>query len=146
MQKTLSTLLVIFCLCSFTLQAQSVFGKWKTVNDETGVSHSIVEIYKDNETGEVKGKLVRMLKEEMRDKLCTLCEGERKNEPLEGLLILEGLEKEGSEYGGGVVMDPKTGKEYKCKIWVDENNPDLLKVRGYMAFLYRTQTWERYKQ
>ncbi len=146
MQKTLYTLTVIFCLCFANLQAQSVFGKWKTVNDETGISHSIVEIYKDKETGEVKGRLVRMLKEEMKDKLCTLCEGERKNKPLEGLLILEGLEKEGSEYVGGVVMDPKTGKEYKAKIWVDEDNPDQLKVRGYMAFLYRTQTWERYDQ
>lgn len=145
MHKTLFLCGIIFCFCSVNLQAQSVFGKWKTVNDETGISHSIVEIYKDSETGEVKGKLVRMLKEEMKDKLCTLCEGERKNKPLEGLLIMEGLEKEGSEYVGGVVMDPKTGKEYKCKIWVDEDNPDHLKVRGYMAFLYRTQTWERYE-
>ena len=145
MQKALSVLTVILCLCSFNLSAQSVLGKWKTVNDETGVSHSIVEIYEDKKTGEVKGKLVRMLKEDMQDKLCTLCKGERKNKPLEGLLIMEGLEKEGSEYVGGVVMDPKTGKEYKCKIWVDQNNPDRLKVRGYMAFLYRTQTWERYK-
>jgi uncharacterized protein (DUF2147 family) len=145
MNKNIFPLTIIFCLFFFNLQAQSVFGKWKTVNDETGISHSIVEIYKDKETGEVKGKLVRMLKEEMRDKLCTLCEGDRKNAPLEGLLIFEGLEKDGSEYSGGVVVDPKTGKEYKCKIWVDENNPDHLKVRGYMAFLYRTQTWERYE-
>lgn len=145
MHKTLFTFTVIICFCSFNFQAQTVFGKWKTVNDETGVSHSIVEIYEDQETGEVKGKLVRMLKDEMKDKLCTLCEGERKNKPLEGLLILEGLEKEGSEYVGGLVMDPKTGKEYKCKIWVDETNPDMLKVRGYMAFLYRTQTWERFE-
>ncbi|CAM4366126.1 DUF2147 domain-containing protein [Gillisia limnaea] len=140
--------IILFLCLVFTgmnFHAQTVFGKWKTINDETGISHSIVEIYKDKETGEVKGKLVRMLKEEMQDKLCTLCEGDRKNEPLEGLLIMEGLEKQDSEYVGGVVMDPKTGKEYKCKIWVDEDNPDQLKVRGYMAFLYRTQVWERHK-
>lgn len=145
MQKALFPFTSILFLVFFNVQAQSVFGKWKTVNDETGISHSIVEIFKDNETGEVKGKLVRMLKEEMQDKLCTLCEGDRKNEPLDGLLIMEGLEKQDSEYVGGVVMDPKTGKEYKCKIWVDEDNPDQLKVRGYVAFLYRTQIWERVK-
>ncbi len=143
MKKSIIFLCLVFTGMNF--HAQTVFGKWKTINDETGISHSIVEIYEDKETGEVKGKLVRMLKEEMQDKLCTLCEGDRKNEPLEGLLIMEGLEKQNSEYVGGVVMDPKTGKEYKCKIWVDEDNPDQLKVRGYIAFLYRTQIWERFE-
>lgn len=143
MKKSIIFLCLVFTGMNF--HAQTVFGKWKTINDETGISHSIVEIYEDKETGEVKGKLVRMLKEEMQDKLCTLCEGDRKNEPLEGLLIMEGLEKQDSEYVGGVVMDPKTGKEYKCKIWVDEDNPDQLKVRGYIAFLYRTQIWERFE-
>ena len=36
----------------------------------------------------------------------------------------------------------ENGKEYKCKIWVENG---LLKVRGYVMFLYRTQTWFRPK-
>jgi len=37
-------------------------------------------------------------------------------------------------------MDPETGKVYDCKIWLENGQ---LKVRGYVAFFYRTQTWLR---
>ena len=31
----------------------------------------------------------------------------------------------------------------RCKIWLNPDNPDELMVRGYWAFVYRTQTWQR---
>lgn len=138
-------ILCLLCLFSATLytQAQSVFGKWKTINEETGKPNSIIEIFEEG--GEVHGKVVRILKEEDRDKRCTNCEGEFKNKKIEGLVVMRGLEKDGNEYSGGLVTDPKSGKEYKCKIWLDEDNPDLLNIRGYIAFFYKTQTWERVK-
>jgi uncharacterized protein (DUF2147 family) len=37
-------------------------------------------------------------------------------------------------------MDPETGKVYDCKLWLEG---DVLKVRGYVAFFFRTQTWRR---
>ena len=36
--------------------------------------------------------------------------------------------------------NPKNGKTYKCSIWLDGNN---LKVRGYVAMFYETQTWTK---
>jgi uncharacterized protein (DUF2147 family) len=36
--------------------------------------------------------------------------------------------------------DKLNGKTYKCSIWLDGNN---LKVRGYVAMFYETQTWTR---
>mgnify|MGYP006203213083 CR=1 FL=1 len=145
MKKYIIAFAVLFFIGGFDTFSQTVLGKWKTVNDETGISHSIVEIFKDSETGEVKGRLVEMLKDEHKDKICTLCTGDLKDQPLEGLLIMEGLHKDGDEYVGGKVTDPKTGKVYKCKIWVEKDNPDLLNVRGYISILYRTQVWERVK-
>lgn len=136
--------LYLFLICfGFSSHSQSVLGKWKTVNEETGQSTSIIEIYEDGDV--LSGKVVRILKEEDRDRVCTKCEGDMKNKPIEGLVVMTGLEKSGDEYEGGVVTDPKTGKVYKCKIWIDEDQPDKLNVRGYISFFYRTQTWVRAK-
>lgn len=129
--------LIFFC---FSLSAQEVTGEWKNFNKE-GKANSIIKVFEKD--GKIYGKVERILKEEDRDRVCTKCEGELKNEPVEGMLIMKGLEKDGDEYSGGTIVNPKTGKKYRCKIWLDENNPDILKVRGYLAFFYKTKTWER---
>lgn len=131
-----------FFLVSSGLQAQGVFGKWKVVNDE-GRVNSIVEVYKKD--GAVHGKVIRITKEEHRDRKCTECQGELKNKPIEGLNVIRDFVKEGDEYVDGTLIDPKSGKEYEGKIWVDEDNPDKLNVRGYIAFFYKTKVWERAK-
>ncbi len=138
---TKKILFLAFLTLGTSLQAQAIFGKWKTINEDTGKPNSIIEIYE--EEGEVFGKVVRIIKEEDRDRLCSDCEGELKNQPIEGLELMRGLEKDGDRYSGGVITDPQSGKEYKVKIWVAEDNPDRLKVRGYIAFFYRTETWHR---
>jgi uncharacterized protein (DUF2147 family) len=136
--------ILVFGLCTlFSMQAQSVTGLWETINEENGKPNSIIEIYEKD--GELYGKVVRILKEENRDRKCTKCEGDLKDKPIEGLVIMRGLEKDGDVYSGGVVTDPKSGKEYRCKIWLDESNPDLLNIRGYISFFYKTQTWQRAK-
>lgn len=137
--KNICILALLFTVAG--MNGQTVFGKWETINEETGKPNSIIEIYEDD--GQVHGKVVRILKKEDRERECTNCHGHLKNKPLEGLQLMTGLEKSGKEYSGGVIVDPETGKEYKCKIWLDESNPDLLKVRGYIAFFYKTKTWHR---
>ncbi|WP_037314523.1 DUF2147 domain-containing protein [Salegentibacter sp. Hel_I_6] len=127
-------------LISSGLQAQGVFGKWKVVN-EAGRVNSIIEIYEEDDI--VHGKVIRITKEEHRDRKCTECPGELKNKPIEGLNVIRDFVKEGDEYVDGTLIDPKSGKEYKGKIWVDESNPDKLNVRGYIAFFYKTKVWER---
>lgn len=131
----------MFLIATSTFQAQSIFGKWKTINEDTGKPNSIIEIYEDE--GAIQGKVVRILKESDRDRRCTNCSGDLKDKPIEGLQLMKGLEKDGDEYSGGVITDPKSGKEYKVKIWVDKENPDRLNVRGYIAFFYKTETWHR---
>ena len=125
------------------LNAQTVLGEWETTNKE-GRVNSIIEIYKKN--NEVFGKVVRITKKEDRDKVCTECDGKLKNQPIEGLELMKGMKKDGeNEYSGGTIVDPKTGKEYRCRIWLDEDDPNILKVRGYISFLYKTRTWKRAK-
>ncbi len=103
--------------------------------------NSIIEIYEENDA--VHGKVIKITKEEDRDQKCTECPGELKNKPIEGLNVIRDFVKDGDEYIDGTLIDPKSGKEYKGKIWVDENNPDKLNVRGYIAFFYKTKIWER---
>ncbi|TBW29023.1 DUF2147 domain-containing protein [Gramella sp. KN1008] len=139
MKKTLLSILICF-LTGFCLNAQQVLGKWENTNPQ-GKVNSIIEIYKKGD--KIYGKVHRIMNEEDRDRLCTECEGELKDEPIEGMELMRGLKKEGDEYTGGKIIDPKTGKEYRCKIWLDEDNPDVLKVRGYLAFFYKTKVWHR---
>lgn len=133
-------LTLLCCLGISELQAQDIFGKWEVTNDE-GKINSIIEIYQNGD--EVVGEVIRIMKEEDRDRRCKNCEGELKNEPIEGLKVIHGFVKDGEEYTGGTLIDPKSGKEYKGKIWLDEEDPNKLKVRGYMAFFFKTKTWNR---
>ena len=57
-----------------------------------------------------------------------------------GVNILTGLKKKGDKYEGGKIYNPKNGKTYKCSLWLEGNN---LKVRGYVAMFYETQTWTK---
>ena len=121
--------------------SQNVIGEWKTIDDDTGVAKSIVEVYKED--GKVFGMVKRILREDKRDVRCTECEGERKNEKVEGMVILRNLTKDDDEFTDGTITDPENGKTYDAKIWLNEDDPNTLMVRGYISFLYRTQEWKR---
>ena len=134
-------LIIIFCN---TLFAQnSVIGKWKTIDDETGKAVSIIEIYE--KSGKIYGKVSEVLNPKNRHRLCEKCPPEDKGKPILGLTIIKGLGKEGEEYNGGKILDPKSGQLYKCYITLEDK--DKLKVRGYIgiSLFGRTQYWHRVK-
>src|SRR5690606_23097564 len=141
MKVILSLILVLFIGVA---QAQSVTGLWKTIDDESGAEKSIVEIYQQD--GKIYGKVKTILNKERADVICDRCDGDKKDQPVQGLIIIEDMEKDGDQYSGGTILDPEKGKEYKCKLWVDADDPDILNVRGYVAFFYRTQYWKRVKE
>jgi uncharacterized protein (DUF2147 family) len=125
-----------------SVSAQSIVGKWKTIDDETNKARSVVEIYQ--EKGKYYGKIVDVYwnKGENPDNVCEKCTDDRKNNKILGLQIIRGLEKKGDDFKNGTILDPNNGKVYDCKIWVEDGK---LKVRGYIAFLYRTQTWYKFE-
>jgi uncharacterized protein (DUF2147 family) len=137
--------IVFLALFSFALSgySQTVIGRWKTVDDVTKKELSVVEIYTSN--GKIYGKVVEIFDATKRDRLCTDCEGDDKNKPVLGMVIIRGLTKEGDEYNGGQILDPKNGKTYKCYLTLESK--DKLKVRGYIgiSLLGRTQYWYRLK-
>lgn len=128
-------------LMTITALGQSpdgITGKWTTIDDETGQAKSIVEIFQKSD-GKYYGKIDKLLMKPENNN-CVNCKDDRKNKPLVGLEIIRGLSKDGKEFTGGTITDPKTGKTYKCTI---TRNGDKLNVRGYVGFslIGRTQTW-----
>nr|WP_321227690.1 DUF2147 domain-containing protein [uncultured Psychroserpens sp.] len=134
-------LIIITLLLSQSIVSQTIFGKWKTVDDETGEEKSIVEIYQED--GKVYGKIIEIFDPVKRDLPCEFCEGEDYNKPVLGLNIIKDMEKSGDVYKKGTVVNPEDGKVYDCRIKLDDDNPNRLQLRGYIAFFYRTQYWIR---
>lgn len=141
----------IIAILSFLLFAsapatKTEIGVWKTIDDETGKAKSHVKIYKKD--GKLYGKIVKLYREKGEDPnpKCTKCPGDRKNKYMIGMEIIDGLKKkDGKWVKDDGILDPNNGKVYDCKIWLDDDDPNLLHVRGYIGILYRTQEWHRVK-
>jgi uncharacterized protein (DUF2147 family) len=144
MKKNILLTITLIVCSIFIGNAQSIFGKWKTIDDETGNEKSIVEIYRVN--GKAYAKILQLLEKGKENKLCDECKGDKKDKPIKGMVIINGLTEDGDEWNDAKILDPKTGKEYKCYITLDGNN--ILKVRGYIGFalLGRTQYWKKFTE
>lgn len=137
MKKTFFAFMALFI---GSLAFAQIEGKWKTIDDETKQPKSVVEIYKKSD-GKYYGKITQLLIKPANPN-CVACKDDRKGKPLTGLEIIRGLKKEGNEFTGGTITDPKTGKTYKCTI---TKSGDQLSVRGYVgiSLMGRTQTWQK---
>jgi uncharacterized protein (DUF2147 family) len=122
----------------------SPIGLWKTVDDVTGKVKSIVTIWE--ERGKLYGRIEKLVNPDPADPnpRCQDCAGEQKDKPVIGLRILWDLKKDGAGWSGGTILDPESGKTYKCLVSLEEGGTKL-KVRGFMgiALLGRTQYWLR---
>jgi len=131
---------ILFCAAIVTINAQSAIGTWTTIDDVDGKVKSHVEIYE--KSGKLYGKVSKLINSE--SSTCGKCGGAKKDQPIEGMEIIWNLVKDSdTEWEEGNILDPKSGKEYKCKIELLDAN--TLNVRGFIGFslLGRTQTWYR---
>ena len=115
-----------------------VFGTWQTVDDHSGKVTSLVNVYLKDERLYAQVTTIIPGPGEDPDPICVKCSDERKNQKVKGMELVSGLRFENGFWTDGKILDPDEGKEYKCKIWFEEGK---LKVRGYIAFFYRTQDW-----
>ncbi len=137
MRLSLVALLMVFFGISSYSQIE---GNWKTVDDDTGETVSIVKIWKAND-GLYYGKVTNLFKEADKNSVCSACpkSDPRYNKKVQGMTVISKMKKtDDNEWEGGKILDPANGKEYTCKIWRDGKK---LKVRGYIGWLFRTQTW-----
>ena len=125
-------------------QSSSPVGLWKNIDDESGKPKALIRITEAN--GTLTGKIEQLFLEanEEQNPKCDKCEGVRKDQPIIGMTILSNLKKDGDEYAGGEILDPKKGQVYKSKLHLTDGGKKL-NVRGYigMPMLGRSQTWVR---
>jgi len=136
-----------FLFLSTFLISQNVTGYWKTLDDDSGEAKSIVHIYQ-NQAGELSGKVVELFRkpQEDQDPVCEECPNDdpRHGQKVNGMVIMNGMKQDGNVYAGGEILDPENGNSYRCKIWTEGQGK--LKVRGYLGFFFRTQTWVRVQE
>lgn len=139
-----SLFLLLAVSLSAMAQVDKIVGSWKTIDDKDGSEKALVVIYKTTD-GKYAGKIEKLFKRP--GAKCTACEGNLKNKPIEGMIIINNMMEKGGVLGGGTILDPESGKTYKCFIQYDEKTGKL-KVKGAldkMGLLGRTQIWVRAK-
>ncbi|PLQ01303.1 DUF2147 domain-containing protein [Cupriavidus pauculus] len=129
---------------AFAMAQATPSGTWHTIDDATGKPRGVIEIAEKD--GVYSGKLVKSLvPAEGPPKVCDKCTDARKDQPIIGMTLLTGLRKTGdNEWTGGEILDPETGKLYKCKMSMADEGKKL-NVRGFIgiSLIGRTQTWVR---
>jgi uncharacterized protein (DUF2147 family) len=117
-------------------------GLWKTIDDETKQERSLVRISEAG--GVVTGKIEKITDASRADAKCDKCEGAKKDQPIVGMTIIEGVKKNADEpyWDGGTILDPNNGKTYKVRLTPKEGGKQL-EVRGFIGFFFRNQTWIR---
>jgi uncharacterized protein (DUF2147 family) len=145
MMKQISWLVILaaFLCAAPVLAAESLVGKWNTIDEKTGKATSEVELYEQG--GKLFGKITGLPEPndaKGKPKTCTACTGADKDQPIVGLVIIKDLSLNGDRYKNGTLLDPDDGKIYDGEVWMEGGKA---KVRGYIGFFFRTQTWVRGK-
>ena len=143
MKQTIIALTLALGSTLVMAQASPV-GLWKTIDDETKTEKSLVRVVETG--GVITGKIEKLLDPTKQDSTCDKCDGARKDKPITGMTIIEGVKKNPDEiyWDGGSILDPNNGKSYKVRMTPTDGGKKL-DVRGYVGapLLGRTQTWIR---
>ncbi len=117
-------------------------GLWKTIDDETKTEKSLVRITESG--GALGGRIEKLLDPTKQDAKCDKCTDARKDKPVAGMTIIEGVKKNADEgyWDGGTILDPNNGKTYKVRL-TPKDGGKTLEVRGFIGPFYRNQTWQR---
>lgn len=118
-------------------------GTWKIVDQDTGNTRAVVQLSEVD--GELRGMISRvLLSDDGPHPLCKKCTGKLQDQPVEGMVFLWGLHKDGDAWTGGKILDTDNGKIYKAKLELFDDGSKL-KLRRYsgMSMLGHSQEWRR---
>lgn len=121
----------------------SPVGLWKTYAEDGKTAQSLVRITETD--GRLSARIEKLLDPAKQDARCDRCPGDLQGKSLVGLEILHGLRADAgdpSSFGGGVLVDPGTGRFFRASVKTTDGGQKL-QARGSIGPLSRTQTWER---
>lgn len=125
-------------------QTSTPVGIWQTIDDHTGQPKALVQIVDDGD-GTLSGKVIKGLgPDNQPGRRCTACTDARKDQPIIGMTIIDGMKQTDDGWDGGHILDPENGKIYRSKMHLEDGGQKLV-VRGYIgiSLLGRSQTWNR---
>jgi uncharacterized protein (DUF2147 family) len=142
MKRLFSIISLLLITTSAFAQADKIIGTWLSADKKAHV-----EIYKTT-SGAYYGKIIWLA--EPNDPATGKPKVDAKNpdaskrsNPLIGTLTFINFTYKDGEYTGGKIYDCRDGKTYTGKLWL--NTDGTLSMRGYIGFLYSTETWTRIK-
>jgi uncharacterized protein (DUF2147 family) len=118
-------------------------GLWKTIDDDGKTEKSLVRISESN--GVLTGIIEKVFDPAKQNAICDKCADDRKDKPILGMTIIRNVRQDADDktiWAGGEILDPNNGKTYKTRLKPVDGGKTM-EMRGYIAFLYRTQVWQR---
>ncbi len=121
----------------------SAAGLWQKIEDGKPVVWVLIVDHHDGTFEGVFAKLFPKPGDEAHE-VCAKCTDDRKDAPWLGLSFIRDMKRNGLEYEGGNVLDPRNGEVWHAKMTL---RPDgqVLTLRGYVLtpLLGKDETWER---
>jgi uncharacterized protein (DUF2147 family) len=118
-------------------------GLWKTIDDDGKTEKSLVRITESG--GVLSGTIEKVFDPAKQNAVCDKCSDDRKDKPVVGMTIIRNARQDANDktiWTGGEILDPNNGKTYKTRLKPVDGGKTM-EMRGYIAFIYRTQVWQR---
>ncbi len=121
-------------------------GYWQITGSD-GTAHAVLRMFRVQ--NKLYGEIVKLFVKKGEDPCksrCKGCRGWMRGHPICGILLLRNLENRGDYWGGGWVLDPSSGKSYRCWVRVLKGGK-VLEVHGYIgiSLFGKSQYWPRVK-
>jgi len=121
----------------------SPVGLWKTIDDDGKTEKSLVRVTEAD--GVLTGKIEKIFDPVKAGNTCDKCSDDRKDQPVLGMTIIRNVRQDADDktiWTGGEILDPNNGKTYRTRLKPVDGGKTM-EMRGYVAFIYRTQVWQR---
>lgn len=140
MQRIVISLLVGLFYCAEGVAQSHFDGFWHSIDDESGEITAVWQL--ETRDNQLVGHIVDYPNAKAAD-ICDKCTGklsEFLNKPIKGTTWMQFNQFDDGTWEDGFIIDSGKGKKYDAKVWIDG---EFLRLRGYVGFFYRTQTWAK---
>jgi uncharacterized protein (DUF2147 family) len=139
-----ATVLFASLMTSAYASDPTVSGVWQQIDPSTGFVGGLIS-FKEKD-GLWEAYIIKMYPKpgDPVDPVCSGCTDDRKDQPVLGIRLIQNAKRDGLNYEGGAILDPRSGSQYSVELTLAPDD-ETLTVRGYLGIklLGQSQTWER---